>query len=123
VLIVDDDSSYRELLRLILEKEGFVTRQAVNGEEALSLFEEWRPDLIFMDVQMPRMDGMEATRQIRRLPEGRHTPILVVSGTVTPNIESAVIAAGADGFLRKPFRSDEICDNLFAALDRVKGAG
>ncbi len=121
VLIVDDDLSNRLLLQVILEGKGFVTHQAADGIEALALFEEWRPDLIFMDIQMPKMDGMEATRRIRRSPGGRHTPIVVVSASALENVESAALAAGANGFMRKPYREEELCRHLTTMLELSAG--
>ena len=117
VLIVDDNASNRDILRILLTESGFITHEAVNGREALAVFWKWRPDLVFMDLQMPEMDGMEAIRRIRANPEGAATPILVITADPLEETRRAALAAGATGFIRKPFREEELCDAVMKAFD------
>ncbi|MFZ1947074.1 MAG: PAS domain S-box protein [bacterium] len=117
VLVVDDDEPSREALALHLEMVGFDVHSAADGKAALEVFEQWGPDVILMDLWMPEMDGLEAMRRIKASPRGAVTPILAVTASVLEDSEKDAVAAGADGFVRKPFRKAEI----FHELKRVLG--
>lgn len=117
VLVVDDDEASREALKLHLEMVGFNVREASNGKEGVAITGEWRPDVVLMDLWMPEMDGLEATRRIKASPLGPTTPVLAVTASVLGESEKEAIAAGADGFIRKPFRKAEV----FSELKRVLG--
>lgn len=117
VLVVDDDEASREALRLHLEIVGFDVREASNGKEAVAITEEWRPEVVLMDLWMPEMDGLEATRRIKASPAGPTTAILAVTASVLEESEKEAVSAGADGFIRKPFRKAEV----FSELRRVLG--
>jgi len=82
VLVVDDRDTNREILVKMLEPLGFVMFEAENGQEGLEAFVAHAPQLVLMDMVMPVMDGCEATRRIRALPEGREVPIIAVSASV-----------------------------------------
>lgn len=101
VLVVDDDSVDRTLLRVLLEEraELYVVGEASDGEEAVALAEQYRPELILMDIHLPRINGVEATRHIMKmLPQSL---IIGVSCLYTPDRYNAMIAAGAVAFVRK----------------------
>jgi len=102
VLVVDDDLMMRTLARQAMEEGGFLVREAQNGEEALAEFEQIQPNLVLLDVNMPRMDGFQTCARIRRLPAGESTPVLIV--TVLDDEESINRAydAGATDFATKP---------------------
>ncbi|MBI2944471.1 MAG: response regulator [Candidatus Wallbacteria bacterium] len=117
VLIVDDVVENRRLLTELLRGAGFQTCEAADGCEAVRLFESWRPDAILMDRQMPGVDGCEATRKIRALPGGARTPIVMVSASALDEQRQEALDAGVDGFVRKPFRPEEI----FGELGRLCG--
>jgi CheY-like chemotaxis protein len=117
VLVVDDDEASRDALKLHLEIVGFRVREASNGREAVAVTEEWRPEVVLMDLWMPEMDGLEATRRIKATPAGPTTPVLAVTASVLEESQKDAIMAGADGFIRKPFRKSEV----FAELKRVLG--
>jgi CheY-like chemotaxis protein len=87
---------------------GFEIRQAQNGLEALEQASLSRPDLILMDVRMPVMDGIEATRRIRQVPELARVPIIAVSAGVAPEEQAKSLEAGANGFLKKPVEHDDL---------------
>jgi len=109
VLIVDDQPPFREAARMVVEMtDGFtVAGEAVNGEEAVELVGTLRPDLVVMDVQMPGIDGLEATRRIMRL-DGPPR-VLVMSTHESTSYEAPALAAGAIGFLPKSmFGMDEL---------------
>ena len=116
-LVVDDKSENRQLLRALLEEVGFEVEEAVNGKEAVDAFENRDYDLIFMDVRMPVMDGLEATRRIKATERGRATAVTAVSASVFEDERQEVIKAGADGFIRKPFKVREIFDEIAQRLN------
>jgi CheY-like chemotaxis protein len=114
LLIVEDQPENRLLLRRLLDPLGFELREAVNGQEAVALFEQWHPDLIWMDIRMPVMDGLEAVRRIRATKAGADTRIIALTAHALEEEQEPIMAAGCDDLVRKPFREQE----LFGALGR-----
>jgi Amt family ammonium transporter len=112
LLIVEDHPENRLLLRKLLQPLGFKLREATNGEEAVAVFKAWRPDLIWMDIRMPVMDGLEATRLIKAADAGAHTKIVAVTAHALEEEQRHIRAAGCDDFIRKPYRDADI----YAAL-------
>lgn len=112
VLIAEDHAENRVLLRRLLEPLGFAMSDAENGQIAVERLVAWRPDLIFMDVRMPVMDGMEATRQIRRLPGAAGIPIVALTAHALEDERLQILDAGFNDFVRKPYRESEILDAL-----------
>ena len=106
LLIVEDHPENRLLLRALLEPLGFELREAHTGREAVALSEQWRPHLIWMDMRMPDMDGLQATRHIRST--GVETRIVAVTAHALEAERRAIIAAGCDDVIRKPYRDTEI---------------
>ena len=117
ILVVDDKPDNRLFLLRLLEPAGFALREAVNGEEAVAAFQDWRPHLILMDIVMPVMDGHEAIRRIKALPEGGEVVIIALMASAWSEDRDAALLAGADEFLRKPVIDDEI----FAAIEAHLG--
>ena len=103
ILVVDDDRFSRAILINALEKDGYICREAKDGVEAVEMYQEQPPDLILMDVEMPRMGGVEACRRIRELEDSFHVMILFITGhdESSDTIEQA-FAAGGDDYLLKP---------------------
>ncbi len=112
LLIAEDQLENRILLHKILEPFDFEIREAVNGKEAIELFEQWHPDLIWMDIRMPVMDGLEATHRIKSTKEGAHTKIIAVTAQAMEEDKIRILQAGCDDFIRKPYREREIVDAL-----------
>jgi len=112
ILVVDDKETNRLLLSKMLEGVGFVVREAGNGWETIAVFEEWDPDLIFMDMVMPGMDGYEATRRIKAAEGGGETAIVAITASAFEEDREKVLATGADDFVRKPFREDELFEKI-----------
>jgi CheY-like chemotaxis protein len=108
ILIVEDHQDSRMLLKRLLEPVGFAVRVAVNGEEAVHVFEKWKPHFIWMDRRMPVMDGLEATRRIKAMAGGKETVIVLLSASVMKEQRTKVLEAGCDDFMRKPFREAKI---------------
>ena len=112
LLVVDDSVDNRKLLVELLEPLGFEIREANNGQESIEVWERWQPDLIWMDMRMPVMDGYEATRQIKTAPGGQSTVIVALTASAFEEERARVLSTGCDDFVRKPFREAEIFDKL-----------
>ena len=110
VLIVEDQFENQLLLKKLMEIVGIQTRVAGNGAEGVELFKSWLPHLIWMDHQMPVMDGVEAMKKIRDLPGGKAVKIVAVTASAFSEQRSELMNAGMDDFVRKPYRSNEIYD-------------
>jgi signal transduction histidine kinase/ligand-binding sensor domain-containing protein/CheY-like chemotaxis protein len=108
ILIVEDVPDNRLLLRSLLESVGFTVREAVNGEESIQQFQDWQPQLIWMDMRMPVMDGYEATRSIRELPGGKEVKILALTASAYKEQEEGILAVGCDAVLHKPYHESTI---------------
>jgi len=117
LLIAEDQPENRMLLRYLLEPLGFEIREAANGQEAVAQFEQWQPHLIWMDIRMPVMNGLDATRRIRESAAGAKTRIVAVTAHSLDDEREEILAAGCDDFVRKPYRKAEI----FAALEKHLG--
>ncbi|MBE9100262.1 DAHL domain-containing protein [Vacuolonema iberomarrocanum] len=107
ILIVEDVPENRRLLVDLLKPIGFELREAQNGQEALDIWQQWQPHLIWMDLRMPVMDGYEATKRIKAV--GKQAPIVIVlTGSVFKQEQTLAAEAGCDGCVSKPFRTDAI---------------
>jgi len=118
LLIAEDRLENRLLLRRLLEPLGFDLREAVNGQAAVEQFEQWHPDLIWMDIRMPVMNGQEATRRIKQSEAGADTKIVALTAHALEEERREILEAGCDDFIRKPYRDTEI----FEALEKHLGA-
>jgi len=116
VLVVEDDPHSRDLFRDLLLPLGFELYEAAEGEEGLRQAQAHRPDAILMDMRMPGLDGLEATRRIRALPELEHTLIIAVSASAFEHNRARCLEAGADDFLPKPFRHERLLELLSKGL-------
>jgi Amt family ammonium transporter len=117
LLIVEDQADNRLLLRKLLTPLGFDLQDAVNGEEAIEIFNKWHPHLIFMDIRMPVMNGLEATRQIKQSDAGKQTIIVALTAHALEDERQEILTAGCDDFIRKPYKDTEIFDALTKHLD------
>jgi PAS domain S-box-containing protein len=117
ILVVDDIEVNRQLLVKILCPLGFQVQEAKNGQEAIALWESWQPQLIWMDLRMPVMDGYTATKHIKTHPQGSDTTIIALTADVRQDNRAMVLAAGCDDFYTKPFAEQTI----FAALSQHLG--
>ncbi|MFQ3670714.1 MAG: ATP-binding protein [Verrucomicrobiia bacterium] len=127
VLVVDDMVMNRDLIRAFFHGTAHVLLEACHGREALEIAERERPDVILMDVRMPVMDGLQATRELKRNPELRTIPVIVVTASAMQS-EEADLKPICDGFLRKPISRDDLAGQLRRYLpprttERGNGAG
>lgn len=116
ILIAEDKLENRLLLQNILEPLGFDLHEAVNGKEAVEQFKEWHPHLIWMDIRMPVMNGLEATRIIKGNTAGIDTKIVALTAHALEEERIEILEAGCDDFIRKPYRDTEIFDSLTKQL-------
>ena len=103
ILVVEDQEDNRQILRDLLTKNGFEIVEAESGEEALRAVAKQRPDLILMDIQLPLLDGYEATRRIKAMPEFKSIPIIVVTSYALSGDEGKARDAGCDAYVTKPY--------------------
>ena len=108
LLIVEDVEVNRRFLVNLLSSIGFELREAVNGQEAMEIWESWKPQLIFLDLRMPVMDGLEVLRRIKATPQGQQTVIVILTANAFDEDRAAVLALGGDAFIRKPVRESQI---------------
>jgi two-component system cell cycle response regulator DivK len=108
ILIVEDQEDNRRIMRDLLKSRGFEVLEAMTGEEGVRQAKTHQPDLILMDVQMPELDGYEATRRIKAAVELRNVPIIVVTSYALSGEEEKARAAGADAYVAKPFSPREL---------------
>ena len=110
VLLVDDDEKVRELVRVNLEFEGYIVREAGSADEGLSAIEEAKPDLILLDVMMPHVDGWEMLRRVQERYGAGVIPVVMFSGKVDEQARALAASSGAQGFVGKPFDLQHLID-------------
>ena len=103
ILVIEDTEDNRRILRDLLTHAGYQVLEAVNGERGVAAAAEHRPDLILMDVQLPVLDGYEATRRIKSDPNLQHIPVIAVTSYALSGDEAKARSAGCDGYIAKPF--------------------
>ena len=108
VLLVEDTEDNRFMMRRLLELDGYRVVEAMNGEEAVKLAKAECPQLILMDLSLPVIDGLAATRLIRKLPDCQRTPIIAVSAHDTADFQSEALLAGCNSYITKPINFNEL---------------
>ena len=117
ILVVEDREESRILLSTLLQRSGFTVKVAENGKKAVELLSSWSPQLIWMDIQMPVMDGLEATRQIREMSKGKTVPIVALTAHAFAEEQQDILGAGCDDIVLKPFQEKEIFATMSRFLD------
>jgi chemosensory pili system protein ChpA (sensor histidine kinase/response regulator) len=117
VLIVDDSLTVRRVTSRMLTREGFEVAVARDGIEALALLETQDPDVILLDIEMPRMDGFEFMRTIRRDPRFVHTPVVMITSRAAEKHRALARELGVDLYLGKPFQEQELLSSLRQMLE------
>ena len=120
ILVVDDDPAIRTIVEIALKAEGFTVITARDGEEALALAPETRPDLVLLDVMMPRLDGLDVCRMLRARRETRYVCIILVTAKSSVDDKVEGLRAGADDYLTKPFDPHELVERVRVALRRSR---
>lgn len=102
ILIVEDKANSRELLRTVLEQQGYAVTEASDGEDALNKIREAAPDLVLMDLQIPARNGYDVLQEIRKNPGLEHIPVVAVTANAMPGDRERVLAAGFTSYISKP---------------------
>jgi CheY-like chemotaxis protein len=122
VLVVDDNKVIRQLIRVNLELEGIEVVTASDGVECLEVVHQVRPDLVTLDVAMPRLDGLRTAARLRTDPRTRDLPLAIISACTQYEVEAG-LEVGVDAFLAKPFDPAELVAIIRTLMDRESGAG
>jgi two-component system cell cycle response regulator DivK len=107
-LVVEDFEDSRFMMRRLLEMAGHTVIEATDGEQAIQVAWEKHPDVILMDLSLPKLDGLEATKRIRQRQDFRNVPILAVSAHDGPDSRAAALEAGCDEYVTKPIDFDQL---------------
>ena len=117
VLYVEDNEYNRKIVRRLLSRTSYRLREAADGEAALGMVREERPDLILMDVQLPKMSGLDVTRALRADPATADVPIIVVTSFALSGDDQRALAAGASAYIAKPYSPRELLALIQTFLD------
>ena len=121
ILVVEDQEDNRRIIRDLLMSAGYELIEAADGETGVRLAEAERPDLILMDIQLPVLDGYEATRRIKQNPDLRGIPIVVVTSYALSGDDVKAMEAGSDAYVAKPFSPRELLATIRKFLGDAKG--
>jgi two-component system, cell cycle response regulator DivK len=121
ILVVEDQEDNRRIIRDLLMSAGYELVEAADGEAGVRLAETERPDLILMDIQLPVLDGHEATRRIKQNQELHAIPIIVVTSYALSGDDAKAMAAGADAYVAKPFSPRQLLSKIRELLPETKG--
>ena len=119
ILVVDDETQITRVLKTTLSSQGYTTRTAADGKEALQAMKDWVPDLVITDLRMPNMDGLALCRHIRKQSQ---VPIIVLSVKGEEKTKVEALDAGADDYVTKPFNINELLARVRAGLRRMTAA-
>jgi two-component system phosphate regulon response regulator PhoB len=119
VLVVEDEAALATMLRYNLEKQGFKVDEAVDGQEALTRISEAQPDIVLLDWMLPVMSGIEVCRQIRRRPQTRDLPVIMVTARTEDQDAVRGLNTGADDYITKPFNMEALLARMRALLRRA----
>lgn len=118
VLVVDDEEPILELLKYNLEKQGYEVRTAIDGQGAVDVAKKFHPDLVLLDIMMPKVDGVEACRQLRAMPELVNTYIVFLTARAEEYSEVAAFDVGADDYILKPIKPRALMSRISALFRR-----
>ena len=121
ILLIEDNAVNRDLIQFLLESQGYQVREAATAEEAFEILKTERPDLIVMDIQLPGMDGLEATKKLKENPATREIPVVAVTPYAMKGDRESAAAAGCVGYITKPIDKTTFLQQVAAHLaTRVK---
>jgi len=119
ILVVEDNAANMELAVFLLESAGHSVLSATDAEAGLTLARDEQPNLILMDIQLPGMDGLQATAKLKRDDSTRSIPVVALTALAMKGDEERIRAAGCDGYIAKPIRYQEFLKAVAAQLDRT----
>ena len=120
ILVVDDEPSLLRLMAFVLQRRGYAMITATNGEEALTKLRQNRPDLVVLDIMMPRKDGYQVASEVRADPELTQTPIIMLSAKAQDEDIERGLALGVNAYITKPFEPERLAEAVAAALAEAK---
>ena len=120
ILVVDDNEKNRYLIAFILEKNGFEAVTANDGFEGVETARKQRVDLVIMDIKMPKMDGYETTREIKKLEGYQSVPIIALTSYAMAEDKKKALEAGCDGYIAKPINPETFMDEIRKYLEVIK---
>lgn len=112
ILVVDDNEDSRELVKKILKKQGYEIIEAIDGEEAIAKAIAYRPDLILMDISIPKIDGYEVTRRLKARVDFKDTPIIAFTAHAMRGDQERALQAGCNGYISKPINVRDFPDQI-----------
>lgn len=121
ILIVEDNEINLKLIRTVLKARGFLIAEARDGEEALKIIGAERPDIILMDIQIPKVDGLEVTRRIRSMEDLKERPIIALTAHAMEGDRNKILEAGCDGYIAKPINTRTFINEIEAILKETAG--
>lgn len=116
ILVVEDEAEFRQMLRIRLEANGYSVLEASDGMEGLNMARKYKPNLIILDIMLPKMDGYKVTRLLKFDTHYRHIPIIMLTARVQETDKENGFAAGADIYLTKPFDAQELQKSIVQLL-------
>ena len=122
ILVVDDEQDFLDFVKLRLESNGYTVITALDGEEALFVFKKERPDLVLLDILMPKFDGFKVCQEIKKDPLSSHIPVLMLTAKDRALDIKQAKHVGANGYIVKPFDAATLLFNIKEQLDKVKGS-
>ncbi|MCR5869046.1 response regulator [Aquincola sp. J276] len=123
ILVIEDNQHNLQLARVVLEHAAHQVSTASDAQQGLQLARAERPDLVLMDIQMPGMDGLDATRALRRDPATAHLRVLALTGLAMNGDEERILAAGCDGYITKPYEYRALLEKVAQLLAQPAGGG
>ena len=120
ILIVEDNPQNMRLIEMVLKAKGYALLKATDGEEALDVALRKRPDLILMDIQLPKLSGLEVTRRLRKTSAFSHIPIIAITAYAMKGDKEKIINAGCDAYLSKPFHTHELTEVIAEMLHNTE---
>lgn len=122
VLVVDDNQDNRELVVKVLSIKGFLMIEAVDGEDALHKAVSEKPDIILMDISIPKIDGYEVTRRLKTLAEFRRVPVIALTAHAMKGDREKALSAGCEGYIAKPMNIRELPDQIKYYINQCKAS-
>jgi CheY-like chemotaxis protein len=119
ILIVEDNMDTYQLMRFVLERNGYITLLAMNGRDGMNAARKQKPDLILMDISMPEMDGLEAARRIRQDPVSASIPMIAVTAHALPGDRQRALEAGCTDYITKPINLAELVEVVNRAFGKT----
>ena len=116
--MVDDSITVRRVTQRLLERNGMRVLTAKDGVDAMSLLQEHQPDIILLDIEMPRMDGYEVAANVRNDPRLKHIPIVMITSRVSEKHRARAIELGVDDYLGKPYQESQLLDAIEPLVNR-----